>query len=66
MINYKDWNMKHFGNLVVLSIVLILLIALVHTFVTPLLVGILPTVFTGTISLTDILLFFVLIRLITK
>lgn len=66
MINYKDWNMRHFGNMVILSVVLVLIIALVHTFVTPLLTTLLPTVFTTTISLTDILLFFVLVRLITK
>jgi len=65
MINYKDWNLKHIGNLFVLSVVFILVISLVQTVVGPLLMKLLPSVFATTITLTDILLFFIFIRLVT-
>lgn len=64
MVNYKDWNLKHLGNLVVLGIILILLITMIHIFVSPLLVTLLPMVFTTTLTLTDTLLFLILLRLV--
>lgn len=62
-INYKDWNLTNFGQLVVLGLVFTLVIAVMHIFVSPLLVMILPTVFTTALTVTDILLFLILITL---
>lgn len=66
MLHLKDWNMKHLLDSVVLGIVLVLVITLVHLIVSPLLVTILPMVFKTGLSLTEILLLLVLIRLHTK
>ncbi len=67
IVNYKDWNIKNFGNLLVLGLVFTVVIAIIHFFVSPLLVMILPTVFTAPLTLTEILLFLILITLmVTK
>lgn len=66
MINFKEWNVKELGNLVVLGIVLIVVITVFTTFVNPLLVTILPTIFAHGLTITDVLLLLILIRLHTK
>lgn len=66
MINFKNWNMTHLGHVVMLSIVLLLIISMIHLFVGPLLVTLLPGVFTAAVTLTDILLFLILVRLVIK
>jgi hypothetical protein len=65
-INYKDWNMKNLGHLLVLGLVFTVIIAVIHMFVSPLLVLILPTVFTAPLTLTDTLLFLILITQMVK
>jgi hypothetical protein len=65
-INYKDWNMKNLGHLLVLGLVFTVIIAVIHMFVSPLLVLILPSVFTAPLSLTDTLLFLILITQMVK
>jgi hypothetical protein len=65
-INYKDWNMKNLGHLLVLGLVFTVIIAVIHMFVSPLLVLVLPTVFTAPLSLTDTLLFLLLITQMVK
>lgn len=62
-VNYKDWNLTNLGQLVILGIVFTLIIAAMHFFVSPLLVMVLPTVFTTGLSLTEVLLFLILITL---
>jgi hypothetical protein len=66
MINFKEWNIKELGNYSVLGIVLILVISVFMTFVNPLLVTVLPTIFSHALSITDVLLLLILIRLHTK
>ena len=66
MINFKEWNIKHLIDSVVLGVIIVVVIALVHLIVSPLLVMILPTVFTTGLTLTEVLLFLMLIRLHTK
>ncbi len=63
MINFKEWNLKHVGEIVLLGIVLIFVVTLITTFVSPLLMTILPTIFTTALSLTDTLLLLILVRL---
>lgn len=65
MINFKDWNVKTLGDLVVLGIILIVVVSIFMTFINPLLVALLPTIFTHTLSVTDVLLLLILIRLHT-
>lgn len=62
-VNYKDWNLRNLGHLIVLGFVFTLVIAIMHIFVSPILTMILPTVFTTTLSVTDVLLFLILITL---
>jgi len=66
MVNFKDWNVKELGNMVVLGIVLVVIIALFMTFINPLLVSVLPTIFTTALTITDVLLLLILIRLHVK
>jgi|GEM_PF-6496806 len=66
MVNFKTFNIKELGNLVTLGIVLILVISIFMTFVNPLLVTVLPTIFTHALSITDVLLLLILIRLHVK
>ncbi len=65
-INYKDWNMKNLGHLLVLGFVFTVIIAVIHMFISPLLTLVLPTVFTTGLSLTDTLLFLLLITQMVK
>ena len=66
MVNFKAWNVKELGNLATLAIVLLIVMSIFMTFVNPLLVTILPTIFTHTLSVTDVLLLLILIRLHVK
>ena len=66
MINFKEWNIKELGNMVVLGIVLVVIISVFMTFVNPLLVTVLPTIFTHSLTITDVLLLLILIRLHVK
>ncbi len=63
MITFKDWNVKHLGDMLLLGVVLILIVTLMHMVVSPLLTTVLPTVFIAKLTLTDILLFLILVRL---
>lgn len=65
MVNFKEWNVKELGNLVILAIVLLIVTTMFMTFINPLLVTVLPTVFTHTLSVTDVLLLLILVRLHT-
>jgi hypothetical protein len=63
----KNWNMKTFLDYLLVGVVLAVVISLVHTFVLPILVKLIPgTIFTGTITLTDILLFLLLLMTVVK
>jgi len=63
----KSYNLKTFVDYLVYGLVLAVIISIVHTFVLPTVVKLIPgTVFTGAISLTDILLFFILLLTIRK
>lgn len=66
MINFREWNIKELGNFVVLGIVLILVVSIFMTFVNPLLVTVLPTIFTHALTITDVLLLLILMRLYVK
>jgi hypothetical protein len=66
MINLKTLSAKELGNIASLGVVLILIISVFMTFVNPLLVTVLPTIFTHTLTVTDILLLLILIRLHAK
>lgn len=64
MTNYKDWNIKSLGNYIVLGIVVLLVVMLFMMVVVPIL-GHVHVIFQG-ITLTDTLLFFILLRLLVK
>jgi hypothetical protein len=66
MVNFRTFNVKELGNLVTLGSVLILVISIFMTFINPLLVTVLPTIFTHTLSITDVLLLLILIKLHVK
>lgn len=66
MINFKDWNVKELGNVVLLGIVLIVVITIFMTFFNPLLVTVLPTIFAHGLTVTEVLLLLILIRLHIK
>ncbi len=66
MVNFKAWNVKELGNLATLTIVLLIVMSIFMTFVNPLLITVLPTIFTHTLSVTDVLLLLILIRLHVK
>ncbi len=61
MIDYKSFNLKELGGLVILGIVLLLVVFLVYT-ILPTVVGLIPGM--PTFGLTDVLLFLVLVRLV--
>lgn len=60
MIDYKSFNLKELGGLVILGIVLLLVVFLVHT-ILPTVVALIPHM--PTFGLTDVLLFLILVRL---
>ncbi len=62
-VNYKDWNLTNLGHLILLGFVFTLIIAFIHVVVSPILVMVLPSIFTGTLSLTEVLLFLILMTL---
>lgn len=65
--HFKTWNMKTFLDYLVYGVVLAIVISLVSTFVIPMVVKLIPgTIFAGTISLTDILLFLILLLTVKK
>lgn len=66
MVNFKTWNVKELGDMAILTIVLLVVITIFMTFVNPLLVTVLPTIFTHTLGVTDVLLLLILIRLHVK
>lgn len=66
MVNFKNWDLEHLGNMILLGFALIMIVTVVHVFVSPLLVTLLPSVFTTGLTLTDTLLFLILMRLIVK
>ena len=65
--SFKNYNLKTFVDYLVYGIVLAVIISIVHTFVIPTVVKLIPgTIFTGTITLTDILLFLLLLLTVRK
>lgn len=66
IVNYKDWNIRNLGSIFVLGIVIMLVIGVIHLFISPLLMIVLPTVFTAKLTLTETLLFLVLLTLLTR
>ncbi len=65
--SFKNYNLKTFVDYLVYGIVLAVIISMVHTFVIPMMVKLIPgTIFTGTITLTDILLFLLLLLTVKK
>jgi hypothetical protein len=62
----KNFSMKHLGDLLVVTLFTVFLIVLFHMIISPLLVTILPTVFTAKLTVTDTLLFVLLVTLISK
>ncbi len=66
MINFKEWNLKYIGNVVFVSIILVVFAAVIKTFIGPLLVTVLPTIFATPLTLTETLLLLMLVRLHTK
>lgn len=65
MFNFK-LDVKDLGNIVGISITLLIVIALLMAFLSPLLVTILPTIFAVKLSLVEVLLFLILVRLYVK
>ena len=61
-VKFKDWNLD-LGHAIVTLFFLSLIIAVMHIVVSPILVTILPMVFTSALSLTDVLLFLILTTL---
>lgn len=61
-LDFKTWNVMELGRMIVLGIILIVVVAIFHVVVSPVLVAVLPSVFTAPLSVTDILLFMILIR----
>lgn len=64
MLDFKTWNLKHIGHLVTLGVILVIIIALMHLFVSPILTTVLPGVFVTSLTLTDTLLFMLLVVLL--
>ncbi len=60
MIDYKNFNLKELGGLVILGLVMLLVVFLVHT-ILPTVVGLIPGM--PTFGLTEVLLFLILVRL---
>lgn len=65
-IDYTKINVKDIGHLLVVGILLFVVAVLVMKFVAPLLGVILPTVFGGTLTLTDTLLFLILLTMVVR
>ncbi len=65
-INYKEWNIRNLGSIFILGIVVMLVIGVIHLFVSPLLMIVLPTVFTVPLTLTETLLFLLLLTLLSR
>ncbi len=69
MLNHilKDWTLKRFVDYLVVGLVLAIVISLVQMIIVPMVVKFIPgTIFAGTISLTDILLFFIVLLMVTR
>lgn len=66
MIDLKDWNVKNLGNMIVMMIVLLFLVTIVHLVISPLFVSLLPTVFATKLTLSETLLFLILLRSVMK
>lgn len=61
-IKFKDWNLD-LGHAFITLFTVAILIAVMHIIVSPILVALLPMVFTSALSLTDVLLFLILVTL---
>ena len=64
MVNYKDWNLKTLGHYIVLGIVILAIIMMFVMIVVPLL-GHVSAIFAG-FTLTDTILFLILLRLVAE
>jgi hypothetical protein len=64
MVDFKTFNLKHIGHLVTLGVILVIIIALITLFVSPILTTVLPGVFATSLTLTDTLLFMLLVVLL--
>ncbi len=65
-INYKEWNVKDLGDFFIVGFILTVVIAIMHLFISPLLGLILPVVFTAPLTITDILLFLLLVVMLLR
>jgi hypothetical protein len=65
MVDFK-MDVKDLGNVLVLGISLIIVIAILMAFIGPLLATIFPTIFVAKLTLTEVLLFLILLRLHVK
>jgi hypothetical protein len=60
MMDYKSFNLKELGGLIILGIILLLVVFLVHA-ILPTLVALIPGM--PAFGLTEVLLFLILVRL---
>jgi len=65
-IDYKSFNVKDLGSLFVIGILLLVVVALVTMFISPMLTTLIPSLFATPLGLTDTLLFLILITLVVK
>jgi hypothetical protein len=65
MVDFK-FDVKTLGNLLGIGITLLIVIALLMVFISPLLTTLLPTIFVAKMTLTEVLLFLILVRLHVK
>ncbi len=66
MVNFKEWTLRHFGDVMLLGVLTIVLVTIFHLIISPLLVTILPAVFTAKLTITDTLLFVLLMTILGK
>lgn len=60
--HFKNYNLKTFIDYLVYGVVLGVVISIVSTFIIPAVTKLIPgTIFSGTVSLTDVLLFMILL-----
>jgi hypothetical protein len=66
MINLKEWSLKHLTDMLLVTFVTALLVTIFHLVISPLLVTVLPTVFVAKLTLTDTLLFILLVVMLGR
>ncbi len=66
MVNFKEWSLKHIGDVLLLALFTTIVVAMFHLVISPLLVTILPTIFITKLTITDTLLFVLLMVVLGK